>query len=368
MASSPLILAALAKAAMPAAKFKQAKALPREGREPVNSAILTDSDGIQYVVREARGPKGNLKLATETQCIRAVKSAGILPFRVPNLVSDSTTVDGNTLQISEFVYGSPIAIDSLRSTDPELRNVGLAIASIHGLNIDKIRQSGVPEFTANQVREGRIAEMDRAAATGRVPATLLQRWESALEDLDLFRFQPVVVHGNLVNGSILELEGDVAGVVNWANLHIGDPAEDFVTFAANLDSEPLDAVKFAYFERRDEADANLAQRATLYSELELAKWLLHGYTRRDAAVIEDAVQMLQDLAELATAGELIPLTQSQVPQPTVAAFVPEAVEVEEIETVTVVSSSWSLDESEEVDDSTKPIPTQDNQDRRDDLF
>ncbi|MEN9707408.1 MAG: hypothetical protein RIS31_974 [Actinomycetota bacterium] len=296
MASSPLILAALAKAAMPAAKFKQAKALPREGREPVNSAILTDSDGIQYVVREARGPKGNLKLATETQCIRAVKSAGILPFRVPNLVSDSTTVDGNTLQISEFVYGSPIAIDSVRSTDPELRNVGLAIASIHGLNIDKIRQSGVPEFTANQVREARIAEMDRAAATGRVPATLLQRWESALEDLDLFRFQPVVVHGNLVNGSILELEGDVAGVVNWANLHIGDPAEDFVTFAANLDSEPLDAVKFAYFERRDEADANLAQRATLYSELAVATYLVTSLTAGRIDDVEWAVSELDTIA------------------------------------------------------------------------
>jgi hypothetical protein len=71
--------------------------------------------------------------------------------------------------------------------------------------------------------------------------------------------------------------------------------------------------------------------------------------------------MLQDLAELATAGELIPLTRVQTPVAPV--FISESVEVEEIETVTVASQSWSLDETDEVDDSTKPIPTQ-----RDDLF
>ena len=274
MASSPLILAALAKAALPTAKFKQAKALPRDGREPINSALLTDTDGIQYVVRESRGAKGNLKLATETQCIRAVKGAGTLPFNVPNLVSESTTPEGKTLQILEFVYGSTTELENLRATDPTLRQVGLAIGAIHGLSLEKIRQAGLPEFSASETRESRIADLDRAAATGRIPASLLQRWETALEDLDLFRFQPTVVHGNLNTGSVLELDGEVSGVTNWSDLHIGDPAEDFGVFAANADSEVMDAVKFAYFERRDEADANLAQRATLYSELAIATYLV----------------------------------------------------------------------------------------------
>ena len=353
MASSPLILAALAKAALPAAKFKQAKALPREGREPVNSAILTDSDGIQYVVRDARGPKGNLKLATETQCLRAVKSAGVLPFRVPNLVSESTTVDGNTLQISEFVYGSVLALDSLRASDPELRNVGLAIGSIHGLSIDKIRQSGVPEFDSNQIREARVAEMDRAAGTGRIPATLLQRWESALEDLDLFRFQSVVVHGNLVNGSILELEGDVSAVVNWGNLHIGDPAEDFVTFAANLDHEPLDAVKFAYFERRDDADANLAQRATLYSELAVATYLVNSLASGRADDVEWAVSELDTIAASVADGSARVLSKVTFTSTTALSEAP----IEEIivaDTHTIVTEEL-VQEDDFSDLKTRPI-------------
>ena len=302
MASSPLILAALAKAALPAAKFRSAKALPREGREPINSALLTDSDGIQFIVRESRNAKGNLKLATETQCIRAVKGAGNLPFRVPNLVSESTTPDGHTLQILEFVYGSATELEHLRSTEPELHQVGLAIGSIHALNIEKIRQCGLPEFSPTETRESHIADLDRAAATGRIPAALLQRWESALEDLDLFRFQPTVVHGNLNTGSILELDGEVSGVTNWSELHIGDPAEDFGVFASNSDPDVLDAVKFAYFELRDEADSNLAQRATLYSELAVATYLVSSLTEGRAEDAEWAVGELEVIAAMVENG------------------------------------------------------------------
>jgi macrolide phosphotransferase len=352
MASSPLILAALAKAALPSAKFKQAKAIPREGLEPVNTALLTDQDGIQYLVREARNAKGNLKLATETQCIRAVKSAGNLPFRVPNLVSDSTTAEGHTLQILEFVYGSTVPLDSLRAGEPELRSVGLTIAAIHGLNQDKIRQSGVPEFSANEVRENRISELDRAAATGRVPAALLQRWESALEDLDLFRFQPTVVHGNIVNGSVLELDGEVSGVVNWSNLHIGDPAEDFVTFAANIDQEPLDAVKFAYFELRDEADSNLAQRATLYSELTVASYLATSLAAGREDDVEWAVSELDTIVATVADGSARLLSTVQFTSTT--PLISEAVE-ELVVTDSHIIVTEAIPEVDVSDLKTRPI-------------
>ena len=352
MASSPLILAALAKAALPSAKFKQAKALPREGREPINSALLTDTDGIQYLVREARNAKGNLQLATETQCIRAVKSAGTLPFRVPNLVSDSTTSDGLTLQILEFVYGSTVQLDSVRATDPELRSIGLAIAAIHGLSIEKIRAAGLPEFSASEVRESRLAELDRAAATGRVPASLLQRWEAALEDLDLFRFQPTVVHGDLSTGAVLELDGEVSGIVNWSHLHIGDPAEDFITFGANVDPEPLDAVKFAYFEKRDEADANLAQRATLYSELAVANYLVTSISKGIESDVDWATGELEAIAQSVEAGSARIL--STIAFTSTTPFVAEAVE-EVIETDSHIVISEQVEEIDVSDLKTRPI-------------
>ena len=296
MASSPLILAALAKSILPSAKFKQARAIPSEGRGHFNSALLTDTDGIQYVVRESKNAKGNLELATETQAVRAVKNSGRLTFNLPNLVAESTGPKGNTLQVLEFVYGSTVHFESLRSTDPLVRSIGLAIASIHSLNQDAIRHSGMPEYSAVDVRESRLAELDRAASTGRVPAALLQRWEKALEDLDLFRFQPTVVHGNLMASNLLELNDEISGVLSWSQLHIGDPAEDFASFAGSRDPELLDAVKFAYFERRDDVDSNLSQRATLYSELAYAQYLVSSISEGNMGEADWAVEELENIA------------------------------------------------------------------------
>lgn len=308
MASSPLILAALAKSILPSAKFKQVKLIPSEGRGPVNSAILTDTDGIQYVVRESRNAKGNLELATETQAVRAVKAAGTLPFNLPNLVAESTGPSGNTLQVLEFVYGSNINFDSLRATSPLIGSIGKALASVHALRADAIRQAGMPEYSASDVRESRLAELDRAASTGRIPASLLQRWESALEDLDLFRFQPTVIHGNFVSANVLDLGDEVSGVLGWSNLEVGDPATDFIGFASQQDPDIFDAVRFAYFENREDVDSNLAQRATLYSELVIASYLVSCISANNEDEAEWAVSELESIAATVEDGSARSLT------------------------------------------------------------
>lgn len=303
MASSPLILAALAKSILPSVKFKEAKSIPSEGRGPVNSALLTDTDGLQYVVRESRGPKGDMELATETQAVRAVKGAGTLPFKLPSLIAESSAPNGHTLQVLEFVYGSNVDFSRVRSSDPILHSFGLALAAIHSLRADSIVLSGMPEFSAADTRESRLGELDRAAATGQIPATLLQRWESALEDLDLFRFQPVVVHGNLTEANVLELGDEISGILGWANLHVGDPAEDFVGLAAQGFAEALEAVKFAYFEGRDEVDVNFVQRATLYSELAIASYLVNRISVGDTDEAQWAVSELETIASAVDSGE-----------------------------------------------------------------
>ncbi|MEY4554730.1 MAG: hypothetical protein RL197_1157 [Actinomycetota bacterium] len=353
MASSPLILAALAKSILPAAQFKQARSIPSEGRGPVNSALLTDSDGIQYVVREAQNAKGNLELATETQAVRAVKSAGSLPFNVPTLVAESTGPNGNTLQVLEFVYGSNIEFDAIRPNSPLVNSLGKAIAAIHSLSIDAVRQAGMPEYSASDIRDTRLSELDRAASSGRIPATLLQRWESALEDLDLFRFQPTVVHGNLIGANVLELGEEVSGVLGWSNLEIGDPAQDFIGFAAQPDPELFDAVRFAYLSLRTEIDQNLAQRATLYSELAIAAYLVSSISANNEGEAEWAVQELETIAAQVEEGSAMPLSRVAF-----ASALPAFVEEEElfIETDSHVVIAETVDESVDVSDlRTRPI-------------
>ena len=303
MASSPLILAALAKAALPSYQFKSVATLPSHGNGPIDSVLITDTEGVQYVIREAKNGSGNLKLAGDNQAAKVAKTAGTLSFKLPTLIGETRNQRGNTVQVLEFIYGSAVDIDTLNPAEELVGHLGRAIASIHNLSADRLRQAGVPEFNANQVRESRLAELDRAAATGMVPATLLQRWENALEDLDLFRFKESVIHGNLIGENILELDGEVSGVLGWSSLRIGDPAEDLVPYAASQNSELLDAVKFAYFENRADTDANLAQRATLYSELDIARYLVQMLAEGNQGEAEWATSELEVIAGLVASGD-----------------------------------------------------------------
>ena len=47
--------------------------------------------------------------------------------------------------------------------------------------------------------------------------------------------------------------------------------------------------------RRDAPDRDLLRRARLSGELAVARWLLHGTTTGDEAVVADAVAMLAEL-------------------------------------------------------------------------
>ncbi len=53
-----------------------------------------------------------------------------------------------------------------------------------------------------------MSVMDRASATGLVPAALIGRWERAVEDARLWQFQPTVVNGSLTADSLLSANGE----------------------------------------------------------------------------------------------------------------------------------------------------------------
>ena len=355
MGKSPLILAALASDAVPGLVIKKATALSGDGTGNFDAAVITDEAGEHYIVRMPNSPAAGTELELELKVIKSLSSFGArLGFEVPKPIGETRDSMGNRVMIFKFVYGNKIDASRVAPASNLSLAISRAIAGIHSLPLELVQSAGLPEFSPAENIRARVAELDRAAQTGKVPAVLLSRWEQALEDVTLFRYQPCVIHGALSGDSMLEQDQNVSGVIDWKNLQINDPALDFAWLIPSGDQELVDAVLLNYQLARSGADSNIALRATLYSELELAKWLLHGYTRKDAAVVEDAVAMLQDLAELANNGELTQLTKTQTPSTPVNAFVQSD---EEIETVVVTPQSWALD-TIEVDDSTKPIPTQ----------
>jgi hypothetical protein len=68
----------------------------------------------------------------------------------------------------------------------------------------------------------------------------------------------------------------------------------------------------SYFSAIGSVDATLAQRATLYSELAFARWLLHGNSIGDQDIIDEALASLQLIAAEVSNGVAPTLTASPI--------------------------------------------------------
>lgn len=329
MAKSPLILAALAKDAVRHLDFVQVKSLNAGADGAFDTALLTATTGEHYVVRIANTQSAGAEQEVELQALRALGSEGraALPFKITSLIGETKDDKGARALIFDFVYGSPTDVGSIDGGSELARNIGLAIAAIHKLPLSVVENAHLPEFQPEDILRARTAELDRFAATGKVPSVLLSRWEAVLEDSTLFRFQPTVVHGSLNGDTVLEDDGrEVAGVLAWSSLRISDPAEDLSWILGSENDPFADAVLAAYSANRQGVDPSIRQRAVMYSEFERARWLMHGVNKGDQSIIDDAVEMLGTLAGDVEAGVIGRLTAAPIAAMVAAPIIEEVTE------------------------------------------
>ena len=263
-----------------------------------DAAVLVDEAGKQWRVRSPKHVDASMRLETELLVLRAFVPAvrAELPFALPHVAG--TVRQGD---LCTFVYshlpGSTRDIDSLVEEGGTLPlEVGRAMAAIHSLPQDLVNDADLPSYSANEFRQRKLNELDQAATTGKIPPVLLRRWEHALEDVTLWRFNPSVVHGDLHEDNLLVSNGRISAVTGWTDLRIGDPADDFAWLVAANDPAFTEAVQAAYNAARTETpDPHLIRRAALSAEFALAQWLVRGVAAENPAMIAEAEEMLSTL-------------------------------------------------------------------------
>lgn len=310
MGKSPLILAALAKAAVPSLNFSQVKPLSGSQLGHFDSALLTATSGDYFVIRIPSTNAGSLEMDVETQVLKLFTDLvrAKLPFKVTNILGETREKNRKRAVVFEYLFGDLLDFDRLAPTSNLASSVGRAIGAIHSLDAEAFRAAGFPEFSPAETAKRRFADLDTVSALGLVPPVLLARWEQALEDVSLFRYQPTVVHGGLTAETVLEQDQNVSAILNWGALHIGDPAEDLAWIAGAGVPDLLEAVRLAYFQAADSFDSSITQRAALYSELGHALWLLHGKTVGDPEIVDEALAELELLASEVQNGTALDLT------------------------------------------------------------
>ncbi|CAN5271238.1 hypothetical protein BH09ACT3_BH09ACT3_09430 [soil metagenome] len=300
MARSHLTLAALATSAVAGLDVAAASPFGSRSSGDFESALITSADGRHWIIRVPTSERAEAEQSGDLLALRAL-STGVrsrLPFAVSSFAGQ-TPIGGTRAIVYEFVYGARLRIDSLQAGDELAASIGRATAAIHSLPTSVVADSGLPVLTSAELLRASVTLIDRASSTGLVPAGLLGRWERAIEDAALWQFAPTVVHGALGAGSFLTAGEEVAGVLGWQSLSVGDPANDLSWLLAAADGVADTAID-AYTLARGVGDRQLGKRARLYSELEVAKWLLHGMQERNTEIVDDAVQMLGALVDGAT--------------------------------------------------------------------
>lgn len=290
-------LAALATAAVPGLTPSGVASIPDEP-EDFDSAMIVDESKQRWRVRAPRHEEASMRLERELTVLHAFTPAvrAELPFLIPSVAG---TIRQGALRsfVYNHVHGANYDLEGMsRLGEATAIQIGKALAAIHDIPDEIAERGDFPAYTAEEFRQRRLNELDQAAMTGKIPVTLLRRWEHALEDVNLWRFNPTLVHGDLHEESFLINDSRVVAISGWTDVHVGDPADDFAWLQASDDPAFVTAVMDAYVAARGEhADPHISRRAALAAEFALAQWLSRSLASGDEEAIAEAHQMLEDL-------------------------------------------------------------------------
>ena len=201
--------------------------------------------------------------------------------------------------VYDFLPGRHIAVDDVPPGDGLAGSIGHAIAAIHSLPTAFVADAGLPVLSAAECltadhladrvrRRHRRCCRRRCATAGATPRPTTRSGSSSRPS----------INGSLTAESFLVEDDAVTGVLGWSALRVGDPARDLHWLLAHEPGGDRTARSARTPPTRQVAtDRQFTQRAMLYAELEVARWLLHGREMRDQTIVDDAVEMLDGLVD-----------------------------------------------------------------------
>lgn len=301
---TPTFLAAVASAGVPGLDPVSVEALPSVPEQDYDVAFVQDTEHRRWVVRAPRSELAGARMDLTVTLLQLL--ARRLPFTVPSPRGFVELKGGGRAMVYPYLPGHNLAFDSLPAGPGPAADLGRALAALHNTDARLFEEAGMPGYDTDAYRTRRLAELDRAAESGRVPTALLARWEHALEDVALWRFAPTPVHGDLTGDQVLAVfeddsdasTGRIRGITGWEDAKVADPADDFAALVDEADPATVETVLEAYAHARVERpDPNLLVRARLAAELAVLAQLMRADARGDSPAVEGLSSRLRRLDE-----------------------------------------------------------------------
>ena len=300
---TPTKLAALAGSAVSGLDPATVRSGRDGGRRRCDVAFVTDTQHRTWVIRAPRTAAVGAQLETAVTLLGHLGRR--LPFGVPTPRGFVSVPQGRAM-VYPVIHGRTVQLDEVPPGPGVAAEIGRAVAAIHNIDPAVYDDAGMPSYEPDAWRTRRLADLDRAAATGHVPTALLERWERALENVPLWKFAETPTHGDLTGSRILVTFSDeqdattasIRGVTGWEDAHVGDPADDLAAVVGQCTPAAAESILEAYaLARIERPDRNLHRRATLSSEMRLLTDLLEAVGHGDAHAISVRAARLRDLDE-----------------------------------------------------------------------
>jgi aminoglycoside phosphotransferase (APT) family kinase protein len=160
------------------------------------------------------------------------------------------------------IEGKPLSPDS---THESARDVGLFLSALHAFDVDRANALGVERPGWQQSYVAQCAEFERLVAPRLDPeeqAAAVQMFRDGIDVLD--GFEPVLLHADLGPEHLLCAGGRLAGVIDWGDTRIGDPALDLTWLLHGTEPPFVRALAESYSGRIDE---RVRGRALFYHRL-----------------------------------------------------------------------------------------------------
>jgi len=301
MARSLLTLAAAASAALPDVEIQGVRQLTTGTTGRYDAALVSVPGGEDLVARVPTSPDALADVESELIALRALTAGAreIMGFDAPEL-RGTAPFDDTRVIVTSYLRGYHVEASHIPAGRGVADAIGRALARIHDLPQSVVRGAGLPVRSPADARADLERLLDAVGRSGRVPVRLMVRWREAVEDDRLWDYDARVVLGGTQSTSFVLRDApdgtpEVAGVLDWQGLSIGDPALDLHWSAGAPDA--VDDIFAAYAAASVRApDRALRVRARLHAELEFARWLVHGIETHRPDIVDDAADLMDSLS------------------------------------------------------------------------
>jgi aminoglycoside phosphotransferase (APT) family kinase protein len=259
-----------------------------------SATILRAAGGVAIrVPKTERAGERQLRLVPPLR-----RLARLLPVPIPLPLWALPMGDPFPFGVAGYAWldGEPLASGG---GDPAIAvQLGALLAAMHRLDVSSFRRSLPGRREVDAERE-RIVDLAAEYLHRTEPPEVMDRlaawWDACRTARDAADFAPTLVHGDLWYGNLLVRDGGtrLAGVLDWENAALDDPAQDVATLMHSGESF-TQAVMDAYERAGGVLDQELLDRALWHWEFRELTGIALAVEAGDKAEARDAARKLRE--------------------------------------------------------------------------